>query len=104
MMRPVTVDSATVTASTRRRGQAGRRGPGPPSSSADRQLVSTIIDPTDRSMPPEITITAWAMARKARLIVPAVMVRISKAPNCGSCETRQSSSTTSSSATPTVQP
>ena len=65
-----------------------RQAPRPWSSihSADRQLASTIIAPTDRSMPPEITITAWAMARKASAIVPAVIVRISKSPNCGSCE------------------
>ena len=60
--------------------------------------------PIDRSMPPEITITDWAMARKASDIVPAVIVRISKLPNWGSCDTRQSNSTTSSSPTPAVQP
>ena len=54
-------DASTPTAIASR-----RPGPGPPSTSADRQLASTIIAPTDRSMPPEITITAWAMARKAR--------------------------------------
>ena len=60
--------------------------------------------PIERSIPPEITITDWAIARKASDIVPAVIVRISKLPNCGSCETRHSSSTTNSSPTPAVHP
>ncbi len=59
---------------------------------AARQLVNTIMEPTERSMPPEITMMDCAMARKARLIVPAVMVRTSKAPNLGTCEARQNSS------------
>ena len=51
-----------------------------------------------------MTITPWAMARKASGIVPAVIVRISKPPKSGSCDTRHSSSTTSSTATPIVHP
>ena len=71
---------------------------------AARQLVNTSIEPTDRSMPPEITITACAIARKARLIVPAVTVRISNAPNLGTWEARQNRSATNSRATPVGQP
>ena len=71
---------------------------------ADRQLASTIIGPTDRSIPPEMTITAWAIARKASDIVPAVIVRISKSPKSGSCEIRQNSRTSEEHPTPTVQP
>ncbi len=101
---PVSVDRATVTTSTS--APSARHVPNPWSSiqSADRQLANTIIEPTDRSMPPEITTTPWAMATNARLIVPAVIVRISKSPNLGSCETRHSSRTTSNVATPNVQP
>ena len=102
--RPVIVDSPTVTARTAT--LTSRHVPRPWSSihSADRQLASTIIAPTDRSTPPDTTIAPWAMARKASGIVPAVIVRISKPPKSGSCETRQSSSTMNSTATPTVQP
>ena len=71
---------------------------------ADRQLANTIFAPIDRSMPPEMTITLWAIARKASDIVPAVIVRMAKPSTSGSCEKRQSISTTSSTATPNVQP
>jgi len=47
------------------------------------QLDRTIIAPTDRSMPPEMTITVWAMACRARVMVPATMPRISKGPKAG---------------------
>ena len=91
--------SSTATASAR---QAPR--PWPSIHSAARQLANTIIEPTDRSMPPEMTTTAWAMARNASAIVPAVIVRISKSPKRGSCDTRHSSSTTNSRPTPIVHP
>src|SRR5215216_4078242 len=50
---------------------------------AAMQLVRTIIAPTDRSIPPEMTITVWAMASRARVMVPATMPRTSKAPTPG---------------------
>src|SRR5918997_5089487 len=68
------------------------------------QLASTIIAPTDRSMPPEITTSAWAIARKASGSVAAVMVRTSNPPNSGTWLTRQANSTIRSSATPASQP
>ena len=71
--------------------ERARPSPRSPIQATDRQLTNTIIGPTERSMPPEITTMLWAMARKARLIVPAVIVLISKPSNLGSWETRQSS-------------
>jgi hypothetical protein len=68
------------------------------------QLVSTIIAPTDRSMPPEMTITVWAMASRARVMVPATMPRTSKAPKAGIWEERHRTRMPSSRATPTTQP
>ena len=47
------------------------------------QLARTIIAPTERSIPPEMTITDCAMASRARVMVPATMPRISKGPNAG---------------------
>ena len=40
---------------------------------ADTTLVKAIIDPTDRSMPPEITTIAWATAARAlgRIEIPS---------------------------------
>jgi hypothetical protein len=71
---------------------------------AAMQLVRTIIAPTDRSIPPEMTITVWAMASRARVMVPATMPRTSKAPKAGIWEERHRISTPSSTATPTTQP
>jgi hypothetical protein len=50
---------------------------------AAMQLASTIMAPTDRSIPPEMTTTDWAMASRAKVRVPATMPRISKGPNAG---------------------
>ena len=102
--RPISADSATVTASTS--SDISRHVVSGWSSinRAAMQLASTIIAPTDRSMPPEITTIAWAIARNASGRVAAVMVRTSKPPNCGTWLTRQNSSTTRSRATPTSQP
>ena len=48
--------------------------------------------------------TAWAMARNASGIVPAVIVRSSNAPNSGSWVIRQIKRIASSPATPAVHP
>ena len=71
---------------------------------AERQLANTILAPTDRSIPPEMTITLWAIARNANDIEPAVTVRMAKPLTSGICEARHATSTTSRTATPTVQP
>ena len=105
MITPVSVDSADGDRRARRRRGRGRLAkPWSSIHSADRQLANTIIAPTDRSMPPEMTMTPWAMARKASVIVPAVIVRISKPPNFGQLRDAPQQQTTSSTATPTVQP
>ena len=67
---PISVESATAIATTATAMPTHSPIPCPSIQSADRQFVKTSIAPTDRSMPPEITTTAWAMARKARLMVP----------------------------------
>ena len=81
-------------------------GPKPASSisRAAMQLVSTIIAPTDRSIPSEITMTVWAIASRASVMVPATMLRTSKAPNTGIWAARQKTRTANSTATPTTQP
>ena len=104
MMLPTTVESATAIASTAMAMARHAPRPRPSIHSADRQLVNTNMAPTDRSIPPEITTTAWAMARNARLMAPAVMVRISNAPNSSTCDRRQSTRNTSSTATPAAHP
>ncbi len=71
---------------------------------AATQLVSTIIAPTDRSMPPAMTITAWATARKANGRPFLTMEVISKVPNRGINVEYHATMTTSSSHTPAVQP
>ena len=48
------------------------------------------LGPTDRSIPPEMTITLWAIARNANDIEPAVTVRMAKPLTSGSCEARHS--------------
>ena len=66
---PMRPDSSIATTTTR----TATRTTGPRSCSsisrAAMQLVSTIIAPTDRSMPPEMTITVWAMASRTRVMV-----------------------------------
>ncbi len=51
-----------------------------------------------------MTITLWAIARNANDIEPAVTVRMAKPLTSGICEARHATSTTSRTATPTVQP
>ena len=104
VIRPVSVDSAVVISTTAR--PRARQAARLLSSIhiADRQLANTIFAPTDRSIPPEMTITLWAIARKASDIEPAVIVRTAKPLTSGICEKRHATRTTSSTATPTVQP
>ncbi len=71
---------------------------------AATQLVRTIIAPTDRSMPPAITITAWATARKANGSPFLTMEVISNVPNRGMSVEYHATITASSSHTPAVQP
>ena len=101
---PISPDSTMATATTR----TAIRTTVPRSWSSIRraamQLASTIIAPTDRSMPPEMTITDWAMASRARAMVPATRPRTSKGPNSGIWVERQRTRTPSSRATPTTQP
>ena len=104
MIRPMIVE--LTIAMTRHAAAMSRQAPRswPSIQRAAMQLTSTIIAPTDKSMPPEITMMACAMAKKASVIVPAVIVRIWKGPNVGTSELCHSSSTTRSTATPATQP
>ena len=90
VIRPVSVDSAVVSSTTAR--PRARQAARPLSSIhiAERQLANTIFAPTDRSIPPEMTITLWAIARNANDIEPAVTVRMAKPLTSGICEARHS--------------
>jgi hypothetical protein len=54
---------------------------------ADATLISAITEPTDRSIPPEITTVAWAIAANASGIVPMISEPRSNEVNAGATAT-----------------
>lgn len=104
MIQPKNVETATLIANTTTAMTRLVPRSWPIMSRAAMQLASTICAPMARLMPPPMTMTPWAIARNARPMVPAVMVRSSNPPNVGSCEWRHRNRAPSRIATAATQP